>query len=598
MRLANALTTMIGIYIIASIMTTIVLIAKTTKSLESDTGLYSDLGTNFSTMTLEAINISFEPCIAPFSPLFDIEIEGRNGYCRCINKLHFNKICDSGSPCTNRYGKSGFTVYNYRGVYLCGLRSQYSFDELSVAINGKCPDNYRICGKNTSVELCYPASAPCPINDIIISNEERPDLGLHGYSRAQVYNGIITHSDQTITIPKNSNFQHQSDNFIIYYTNTRIDKSLVIDFRLGHGSICANPEEEKAPIKQHELLLKQYLSECETPIGGYKENPHFKHLDSINKKTLWKDNNVLTKLKIPEFDINSIDYDLDLFYRSYVHFESKCVDKVNEKDDSELTKSSLMNKLATNTKSFMWGFLIALICLSSIYPVFFIVWAIEAIVDEIKEKTRKRYIFIGSLSLIVILILVSILFSHNIPAYSLIKTLQEEECGDSIVTALTSGKSTNIERNFNYYLIIICLNVAGIIVSLILFFIRPPKKSSKNENAELPDHFSKNSEELNSLKNVKSNISANPDKNDEPNSPANLSSNYEPNAPVKSTYNNGQIPINPQVNYESNNLNYPPNGYGQNPINPQVNYGPDNLNYPSKDDYTMKHPLGYNMKQN
>lgn len=490
MKGTNAFMVILGIYLAATAITTIVLMVKASNNVEEDTALFNDLKNNFSSNTIEAITISFEPCQAPFTPLFPIAIDGRKGYCQCYGSLYFKSMCSKKSyNCNQISSKPSFNVYSWRGVYLCGLRSLYNYDTLAVASDNKCPPNFQICGNDTSIPLCYPASAPCPVNDIVFSDESKPELEAQNYTRYFVSGGLIHNADGSTTKPKFSSSQSQSGNFYIYYTNNKTENSLIVDFKLGYSAICANPKEEKAPIVQNNLLDKNYVKECKDTVGGLTENPHFKQVATINKKALWTENNVFLELgSIPKFDINSLNYDMGLFSRSYVHFEQKCLTKINNKTGKNYTKSGFMDRLAMGNTTSIFSYTIAICVLAGIITCCSCVFCTVSIDDSSKKSEKMFFIHCIILFVIVVGVLVAILLARQIPTYSLVKTLKDDSCGDKLMNGLTSGESTNSKKTANLYIIILSLLGFGFLMYLVLLFLKDSPTSQDHAYTELAEN--------------------------------------------------------------------------------------------------------------
>lgn len=490
MKATNLFMVVLGLYLLASAITAIVLMVKANSSVENDATLYNDIKDNFKTPTLEAVTLSFEPCVAPFTPLFTIHIEGTKAYCSCFGSFYYKNLCPSRSyTCNQISARPGFDVYSFKGIYFCGLRSIYNYDRLPLADEGKCPPNYQICGKDSEKELCYPASSPCPVNDFVVSDEARVDLETQGYNRVWLNSGSIVNPDGSILKPRHPSSQYQSGNFFLYYTNKRVDKPLVIDFKLGYGSICANPKEERAPIEQHDLLDKEYHFECKHSVGGFKDNPHYKQVATANKKALWRDNSVFLELgALPNFSQHSIDYEIGLFYRSYIHFGSTCIDKVNTKEETKYDKASFMERLATGSNASTYGYMIAICVLAGIFGCCSCLFSIISASDKTKKSESIPLMHCVCLFLVVVTVLVAVLLFKQLPAYSLMKTIKGEDCGDKMVNALTSGESSSSSKVSAYYTIILSLLGVGMIGYLVLLCLKDSPGERGNEYAELAEH--------------------------------------------------------------------------------------------------------------
>ena len=56
------------------------------------------------------------------------------------------------------------------GLHYCGKKSSVSFADLrSMEQNGQCPSKYKLCGKDTKENVCFPDHVECPINDLILT---------------------------------------------------------------------------------------------------------------------------------------------------------------------------------------------------------------------------------------------------------------------------------------------------------------------------------------------------------------------------------------------------------------------------------------------
>ena len=145
-------------------------------------------------------------------------------------------------------------------------------------------ENGKLCGKDSfGNNLYFPEDIECPINDIIITNKN--------YSFLEDYNRI--------PLGKHNEY--------LYYTNKRIDKSIIIDIRINYKKLALNFD------KANDLCdcLKNSFSECKD-YNEFYLGKFYDKKDSLYSQDFFKNNTNENELKISfshsKIDLNSIFY--------------------------------------------------------------------------------------------------------------------------------------------------------------------------------------------------------------------------------------------------------------------------------------------------
>ena len=178
--------------------------------------------------------------------------------------------------------------------------------ENSVPPESNCSEGKKQCGiLDTKLQkLCLNSNEICPINDIIINNDN---------------NTINENSKINYTTIKLNNEKY------LHYTNQAINKQLIINFKLSNDFPCIYPGEFSW---YYYYPLEPNNGTCATNISDKTRDDRYEKIDIINKSILYKDNNIHDKIKdISNYPFYNLNNDNVTFYtRTFLGLEKKCME--------------------------------------------------------------------------------------------------------------------------------------------------------------------------------------------------------------------------------------------------------------------------------
>ncbi len=215
----------------------IVLLSLNQGDIKKDNSHYKGIQENLTKKPFQSIHLRHDKCVSPEVALLDLKFPGTIKY--CVKNGVASSECNSGHGVhTTLPPIQSFELPKYKGSFLCAVPSDQTIDTVTVAEN-TCPNNLKQCGVDSNnYKLCFDLNKPCPINDIIFSDEIRMDL--QGNYHEEVFNL------DTSKFP----YQKMTPHYYLYYTNKAVDKPLVVQWRAGFKTVCLSPDEEVTDLKQ------------------------------------------------------------------------------------------------------------------------------------------------------------------------------------------------------------------------------------------------------------------------------------------------------------------------------------------------------------
>ena len=199
-------------------------------------------------------------------------------------------------------------INNYEGYKFCPIKgNNYAkLLENSVPPESNCTEGKKQCGilDTRGQKLCLNSNEICPINDIIINNDN---------------NTINENSKINYTTIKLNNEKY------LHYTNQAINKQLIINFKLSNDFPCIYPGEFSW---YYYYPLEPNNGTCATNISDKTRDDRYEKIDIINKSILYKDNNIHDKIKdISNYPFYNLNNDNITFYtRTFLGLEKKCME--------------------------------------------------------------------------------------------------------------------------------------------------------------------------------------------------------------------------------------------------------------------------------
>ena len=214
--------------------------------------------------------------------------------CKKIKKVNgFNlNIWDGNTFCVNKNSELNYETY---------IRN-------SVENNKECDIGFKKCGildSNNRI-MCIEENNNCPINKIIINNNEKSPTDFN-----------------YVTLSLNNNK-------FLHYTNESINSNIIVNFSISSGIPCLNPNEINTKYPQYILdkNFRRYI--CTDKILNEFNDNSFIKLDTIKKSLLYQQNNVNDIIdKLYNYPYFSLEEDINLYVRNYFGIDKLCIE--NEK---------------------------------------------------------------------------------------------------------------------------------------------------------------------------------------------------------------------------------------------------------------------------
>ena len=248
----------------------------------------------------------------------------RNG-CKDLSSYPSQKLWNyknDGKFCSKKYNAN--TELNGYLYYL----------NISVKENEKCQEGFKNCGKLDDMGnyLCFPKDDDCPVNEIIVSESQRPEL-----------------VDYNVTSIKNTYF---------YYRNTA-NKSVITKLKVAEEKLCMDRTYFYTKYPQYILDNNFDLYGCRNKIEGelYSNSEDF--VDKITKKSLYLNSPDIDiyfyNKSIFDYPFYSLEAEMILYTQRYIGYDKQCFIDNNvfdmNKSPFEENKIKEMNDYVSDTIS-------------------------------------------------------------------------------------------------------------------------------------------------------------------------------------------------------------------------------------------------------
>lgn len=265
-------------------------------------------------------------CPQNYQRLFNETFLGTNKGCYCeeLNEkellIYEGNCLDSkdNDKCKNVKEISPQKMRNWRNTNLCVRRQVVDvnttfylkkFNSLVGSNTSKlsqCALNTKQCGvlDNYGNPYCVDKTSECPINQVFISNNSRPNSSIYNYSVIPMYNG-----------------------YSLYFTNQAVNSMIYNNFKISDGNICLDPSEHNYTSKIHPLFKEQDPFDCENNINGTKNDGRYIKLDSYDMSMFYIDNQLDSKLKtLPKWEQSFFNNKslIELYFRPYIGWNASC----------------------------------------------------------------------------------------------------------------------------------------------------------------------------------------------------------------------------------------------------------------------------------
>ena len=331
--------------------------------------------------------------------------------CELLNKVKALKLYNwkNGRFCSKLYNTSEISGYLY-------------FLNNSVLENESCKEGYKKCGKldTKGNYLCFAENEECPINDIIYSSIERPDL-----------------------VDKNYTYINISDQYF-YYTNQKIENPVIVKLKVSTKNLCIFKINEYTEFPQY-ILDNNFINYgCKIKINEEFYDKNIEKLDNMTKYDLYIDSSLnideIYNSTIYDYPFFSLQEKMYLYTKKYYGFDKKCLLEnggldlnsfVYNNDNITNIYTISQNILANNNYTLflsLFSFLFELFLTSlliidnDIYYLFIIIWTI------------LNCIFYTSMAIPIYLILSQIKNNALLPL-----------CGDDILNGIISAYNRPLE---------------------------------------------------------------------------------------------------------------------------------------------------------
>ena len=267
---------------------------------------------------------SVESCPSNTKPLLLGTYYGTHQGCIDKNEITkgqcgiWNKVLSSCQDINETFTTNINTIF---GNVLCVKTNKLNYTEMvneNMIINNtkECQIGTKKCGiidTNSNI-YCVDEKEECPINDIIIDN----------------YNS----KDDFISIPFNR------DGMYLHFTNNKTNsKILTTAFKISEGLPCVHPYEINTNFRQY-IIDKVYDNyTCRTNLTKYYTDPRYTQIVSINKESLYQENNIPVFL-LKNFTQYTLNTNVQLYYLNYIGINVKCNFTLNYESNLSLINNS------------------------------------------------------------------------------------------------------------------------------------------------------------------------------------------------------------------------------------------------------------------
>ena len=186
--------------------------------------------------------------------------------CKKVDEVKSRKLFKwkNGTFCSKYYNESENDKED-------GLSGYFYFLKNSVREKESCEEGFQNCGKLDDYNnyLCLPKGEECPINDIISSEVERPDLIQDGYKFVYL------------------------NNIYFYFTNKKVDKPVITKLKVGEKNLCVYRKFHYTDYPQYILDNNFNNYGCKYKIKGKLYEDSNEKLDKTTKRELYEDSNLI-----------------------------------------------------------------------------------------------------------------------------------------------------------------------------------------------------------------------------------------------------------------------------------------------------------------
>lgn len=172
--------------------------------------------------------------------------------------------------------------------FLCSKLLNISYDNFELSADGTCPEDMKVCGKDTRDFLCLKKELPCPINRLKVLPKIRTDLNRQELEKefGDKYYKMVEFSD-THNIYFSSEFTEE-----VVFTQ---------EMQASHGAPCADPSQHSLAASEHEKLSRFWrgnnVENChERSFSKFKVDSRYSQIFSVEKTEYLNQNNVLSYL--------------------------------------------------------------------------------------------------------------------------------------------------------------------------------------------------------------------------------------------------------------------------------------------------------------
>ena len=246
------------------------------------------------------------------------------------------------------------------------------------------------------------------------------------------YPNILPNLNPTYPLNKNFSYINLSDNKILLYSQSESQKGRIpVQFKISDSIPCKDPYYKNLQHSLYELDFYLNRKQCKDIHGKFYDSSYYV-LDSYDYLYVINDNYILDDLQqLPNFDLQTLQYDINLYYKSYVGVNSKCFKDLKQ----QMTKKALKDMINLKEKTELVLFYIGICFMFSIITV--CIFSISVFVTCFVDNLVSRYVI--SIVPIVMglfhIILEFTLNNLNENYFEKIDILQDPECLDE-TTAL------------------------------------------------------------------------------------------------------------------------------------------------------------------
>ena len=308
---------------------------------------YNNLSLIYKDSPFPIVNPSYDYIITDFlsTPLFNFSLSNNSQCPVNLNIFNYSKWegTITGCLCDNQYFKryclindfycqfiekqNEIPIHKWKNISFCissQNNSEFNYYNLltnySVNKHNQCGNQYKQCGILDTLNntLCLPPNIECPLNYFnknILSNE----------------------TYKTINISDN--------NYIYFANNTNTHHGVISQFKLGENKHCLFPDEYHSFSNPYPLDKHPYYG-CEKNKDGIYFDTRYTLIDSDNKLSLYKENNIIeSMIKLPYYPMKYLHLNtISLFSKPFTGYDKNCLKAYNISPETVYMKSKKLIK--------------------------------------------------------------------------------------------------------------------------------------------------------------------------------------------------------------------------------------------------------------